>query len=79
MESRDTAHNGGRWESEGDVEWNYVYNPETEKLTEYEPEEDYTALLILVAVVIILSSGFVYYISIKNKARKQTKKKTGKK
>jgi len=67
------------FENEGDVKWNYVYNPETEKLTEYELEEDYTTLLILATVVIVLGCGFAYYIISINKTQKQAKKQIKKK
>jgi len=67
--------------TDGDGEWDYIYNLETEDLSEYIPEtkgEDYTALIIL-AVVIILIGCVLFYYLIYHKKPEKTVKKTDKK
>ena len=68
-------------DTDGDGEWDYIYNLETEDLSEYIPEtkgEDYTALIIL-AVVIILIGCVLFYYLIYNKKPEKIVKKTDKK
>ena len=67
-------------DSDGDGEWDYYYDPETNKLSVYSApqyfpaEEDYTLYIVLIVIVIVVLVIFAALIM-----RKQTPKKPGKK
>ena len=67
-------------DSDGDGEWNYVYDPETEELTEYEAEptpykEDYTGIILLGLLIIIIIIIFFYMVMKKKKTEPPKKNK----
>ena len=64
-------------DSDGDGEWDYMYNPETEDYSDYEGEpipEEYNTVIILLAISIIIIMVIIYYFVRNNKPPKKTKK-----
>jgi hypothetical protein len=55
---------------DGDGAWDYLYDMTTNELTEYTPEptgEEYTTVIIIAVIAVILVIGLVYFFSTKKK------------
>ena len=69
-------------DSDGDGEWDYVYDIETDTLTEYSeptPEPDNTALIVLAIIVILFLIILGYLVKRSNDKKKAQKKAAEKK
>lgn len=77
-QQQNTLYQDGSYliDADGDGIWDYIYDPETETLTEYvesegEPGEDNNICLILFVILILLIAILSIYSLVKNKDKKE--------